>query len=126
MDPENRATRRLGASRVPASARSPESMRGTAYDGGPLDEADEDVDFIASLAREAAETVTTPSPARQPAPVKRFTVPVDDALDAFRDIRVERPRPRVLTSIGVDEVDMDDLLVQLSTTAAALRLRKAA
>lgn len=127
MDPENRATLRLGTSRVPASARSPESMRAMyAYDGSPLDENDEDVDFIANLAREAEASIVPPEEEVRPAPVRRFTVPADDRLDAFREIQPERPRPRVLTSIGVDDVDMDDLLVQLSTTVAALRLRKAA
>lgn len=126
MDPENRAARRLGASRVPASARSPEAMRMAPYDGSPLDESDEDVDFITSLAREAEASLTAPRGSKPAPAARRFTVPADDALDVFRDIRPERPRPRVLTSIGVDDVDMDDLLQQLSTTAAALRLRKAA
>ena len=62
MDPENRATLRLGTSRVPASARSPESMRAMyAYDGSPLDENDEDVDFIANLAREAEASIVAAS-----------------------------------------------------------------
>jgi hypothetical protein len=101
-------------------------MRMAAYDGSPLDETDEDVDFIASLAREAEASLIAP-PGPKPAPAaRRFSVPAADALDVFRDIRPERPRPRVLTSIGVDDVDMDDLLQQLSTTAAALRLRRAA
>ena len=38
----------------------------------------------------------------------------------------ERVRPRVLTNVEVDLVEMDDLLEQLSTTAAALRQRRAA
>jgi hypothetical protein len=126
MDPEQRATRRMaGGDHVPASARSPERMRMAAYDGSPVDETDEDVDFIARLAREAEATLASPS---DPPPVhpRRFTVPAADVLDVFREIRPERPRPRVLQTMDIAPVDMDDLLEQLSTTAAALRLRKAA
>lgn len=127
MDPERRAARLLqGNSRVPVSARSPQSMRlAASYDGGPIEEGDEDLDFIASLAREAEAAVGAPS-APPPVRPRRFTVPADDRLDAFREIRPERPRPRVLQTIDIDPVDMDDLVQQLATTAAALRLRRAA
>jgi hypothetical protein len=38
----------------------------------------------------------------------------------------EETRVRTAETLGVEDADLDDLLEELSTTAAALRLRRAA
>jgi hypothetical protein len=53
-------------------------------------------------------------------------VKAQDQLDVFREIQTERPRPRVLEAVSIEDVEMDDLVEQLATTAAALRQRRAA
>ncbi len=130
-DPENR-TRRLAPDepepwlKVPASARSPERYRFADPPAeGEVEEDDEDIEFLSALARQAEREAAATREVR-PAPARRFNVLADTTLDVFRDTNVEQPRPRVLRNIVVEPVEMDDLLEQLSTTAAALRRRRAA
>lgn len=130
IEPENRQPRKDDPwLRVPASARPAERHRFNdpiTEDAGEIDENDEDVEFLKTLAEQAAFEAK-PKPVAVPrVPPRRFNVPVDINLDVFRTTAVERTRPRVLNQMEVDLVDMDDLLEQLSTTAAALRRRKAA
>lgn len=123
VEPENRRPKSDDPwLRVPASARPAGRYR---FEDQSDDEADEDVEFLQEIAQQAAQ-VPHIEPELRPVTAARFSIPADDALDLFRTTEVERPRPRVLSQIRVDEVEMDDLLGQLSTTAAALRRRKAA
>lgn len=131
IEPENRPSRTDDPwLRVPASARPADRHR-FSPDGGDempaeIDDNDEDVEFLKAIAEEAA-VESRPRPVVVPrVPARRFNVPADANLELFRTTEVERPRPRVLRQMEVDLVEMDDLLEQLSTTAAALRRRKAA
>jgi hypothetical protein len=122
-EPENRQIREQDAwLRVPASARPAERHRYS--DPVDDDENDEDVDFLKALAQQAAREVKPID--GEPPPPRKFDVKAEDALDVFKESYVERPRARVLNTIRIDAVELDDLLEQLSTTAAALRRRKAA
>ncbi len=127
IEPENR--RQKGDEtwlRVPTSARPPENQRLAAQMSvTELDEDDEDIAFLKALARQAEADVQQ-SRERKPVAARRFNVSADETLDMFRENYVERPRARVLNNMEVEPVEMDDLLEQLSTTAAALRIRKAA
>jgi len=128
-EPENRAqpSRDEPWLRVPASVREPERHRfAQPAPADEIDEDDEDVEFLAALARQAEHEAASRTAAVTAARPRRFNVKADDHLELFRATEVERPRPRVLNSMEVDVVEMDDLLEQLSTTAAALRRRKAA
>jgi hypothetical protein len=102
-------------------------MRLAPYDGRELEDGDEDVGFIARLVEEAETEVIEPAPPQpRPDAAREFVVRADDGLSAFRETRPVRRRPRVLEAMPVGDVEMDDLLEQLATTAAALRRRKAA
>ena len=90
-----------------------------------IDEDDEDIGFLKELARQAEADAQSAREQKAVAP-RRFNVRADETLDVFRENYVERTRPRVLNNMEVDAVEMDDLLEQLSTTAAALRQRRAA
>jgi hypothetical protein len=127
VEPENRKQKGAEAwLRVPASARPPENQRLAApMSVDEIDEDDEDIGFLKALARQAEEEAQSAREQKAVAP-RRFNVRADETLDLFRENYVERTRPRVLNNMEVDAVEMDDLLEQLSTTAAALRQRKAA
>jgi len=123
-EPENRRqTQRDGIhGRVPASTRAPERQRFASHDA--LDDEDEgDLAFLAALVEDAESVEPAPDVQR---PARRFTVPADQHLDLFRQNLVARSRPRVLEQMTIEDVEIDDLMEQLSTTAAALRRRKAA
>ena len=129
-EPENRRPVNDDAwLRVPASARPAERHRFSdpvSDDAsGEVDENDEDVEFLKAIAEEAA-AAAKPKPIVPKVAPRRFNVPADVNLEVFRAVEVQRPRPRVLSQMEVELVEMDDLLEQLSTTAAALRRRKAA
>lgn len=122
----------LYADKVPASARSREMQRflpPTPDDVDP-DAPDEDVEFIASLVREI-DRKPPAAPRAQLAP-QEFTERVimaateEEKLNVFRSMQDEPPRLRDTLASTMQDVEMDDLLETLSTTAAALRLRKAA
>ena len=110
--------------RVPASARAPDRQRfpeSLAID----DDGEKDLQLLASLAQEV-ERVDRHEHRPATAPGRRAGATVDDEMEAFRQTLPELRRSAVLPGIAVEEVEMDDLLEQLSTTAAALRRRRAA
>lgn len=126
IEPENRRPHERSALlNVPASARPGDRHRWAEPVDESADEDDEDIEFLTTLAQQAARDAqplrAVPSPK-----ARRFEVKADETLDAFKDTYVERPRARILNNMRIDAVEMDDLLEQLSTTAAALRQRKAA
>jgi hypothetical protein len=126
MEPENRQKSGEAAwHRVPASARSAESHRLANVFSEEIEEDDEDIDFLSTLAAQAARDVKLPPPVQTAKP-RRFVVPADENLELFRTTTTERPRPRILSQVNIEHVEMDDLLERLSTTAAALRRKKAA
>jgi hypothetical protein len=61
-------------------------------------------------------------------PLQNITAaPTDEEkLNVFRAVRDEPERVRTSHDLGVPDVDLDDLLEDLSTTAAAIRRRRAA
>jgi hypothetical protein len=105
--------------------RDPSRQRLDAPPIDELDDDDEDISMLATLA-EQAEREASGSPTPPPAKARHFSVRADDQLDVFREIQTERPRPRVLETVGIADVELDDLVEQLATTAAALRRRLAA
>ena len=123
---------------LPASVKHPEANRftplGSDFDGDS-DETDEDIEFLESIVRavEAGEPapVVTPAPApmllHTPAPARQIPQRPDDDLSVFREVQVDRKeRSFIEARVSIEDVDMGDLLDELSTTAAALRRRKAA
>jgi hypothetical protein len=133
IEPENRPEQRLGllyAERVPASARSPELERLMSLpdeDADP-DAPDEDLEFLASLAREVERTPIE-LPRVQPAPRIETVVIApteEEKLNVFRQTRDEDERVRTSQTLGVPNADLDDVLEDLATTVAALRRRRAA
>lgn len=112
---------------LPRSARQPEKQRFVplATDLPDMDEEedDEDIEFLESLAKSVDRQA--PAPPR-PAPVPRKEQPDEEALRIFHAMQRTRDaldRPEV--NAHVPPVELDDLLEELSMTAAALR-RKAA
>jgi len=113
---------------LPASVRSPEKNRFTPLGSdAPPDTEDTDLEFLAEIARAAeADVARTPKRTIRPA-LKRVTLaPEDDGLDAFREMKHDREKKIAARSIQVDDVDMVDLMEDLTTIAAALRKRRAA
>jgi hypothetical protein len=154
-DPENRLDQRHDLLRaLPASARPREMQRFAAIGATDDDNEgpDEDIEFLESLVSEIdtapapdprARPLRTPAPASadvsatslpRPAPSAprpasiTMRVPTDDDahLNVFRAVRGEPDRVRTSRELRVTDVDLDDLLEDLATTAAAIRLRKAA
>jgi hypothetical protein len=123
---------------VPSSVRGPEGNRFTPLgsdmpDVEDNDDDDEDLEFLASIARSVKETpdsvgqfVGTGALKPRAQPGERATAPASP-LD---DMRVFREMKGDLGDMKYDfklaDVDMADLLEDLSTTASALRQRKAA
>jgi hypothetical protein len=114
--------------RLPASVRSPEKNRFTPLGSdAPPESDDTDLEFLAEIARAAEADVARPRRRTIRPAVQRVTVaPEDDGLNAFREMAHERERKTVSSSIHVDDVDLVDLMEDLTTTAAALRKRRAA
>lgn len=121
---------------LPASVKHPESNRFTPLgsDFGGDEESDEDIEFLQTIVRavegepQAPASRPTPAPTaiRTPAPTRRLPAR-DDGLSAFREIQVDRRERTVIEArVDIEDVDIADLLDDLSTTAAALRRRKAA
>lgn len=127
---------------VPASARGPEGNRFTPL-GSDMpdvedDEDDEDIEFLESIARsveEAPKSVgqfvgTGALKARAPASAPGPKREVHAKASALDDMHVFREMKGELGDMKYDfhlaDVDMADLLEDLSTTASALRQRKAA
>jgi hypothetical protein len=131
-DPENRPEQRhdLLSSFLPASARPYEKQRLiTAY--GTDDDADgpdEDIEFLTTLVDEIERQPFEEPKRLPPATIETVPAPVDEEtkLNVFRAMRDEPDRVRTSQQLGVRDVELDDLLEDLSTTAAAIRRRKAA
>ena len=135
QEPENRPEQHHDLLRtyVPASARPQEMQRLHALNAldDETDGPDEDIEFLASLVEEIERQPT--NVADQPvrpawtAPIETVKVASDEEkFNVFRAMRDEPDRVRTSDDLGVPDVDMDDLLEDLSTTAAAIRRRKAA
>jgi len=123
---------------LPASVKYPETNRftplGSDFEGEDED-TDEDIEFLEAIVRAvegaAPAPVATAAPTtlllHTPAPSRRIPQPSEDDLALFREVRSEHDeRDAVTRHVRLDDVDMADLLDELSTTAAALRRRKAA
>ena len=126
--PTSELTRDEVLALLPASVREP----GRDIDLTPMldvpsgdDGPDEDVQFLESLVDSVEFGTPAPKPPRAPAPSRDVTSRDDDALRFFREARDERQRREPL-HLPLPEVQIDDLVEELATTAAALRLRKAA
>ena len=118
---------------LPASVRAPEVNRFTPL-GSDMpepedDEHDEDLDFLESIARSVEEPSKSvgqyidSGPEKPPAP-RQTQQQMLDEMQVFREMKGEITDMRV--DFKLDDVDMSDLLEDLSTTALALRQRKAA
>jgi len=123
---------------LPASVRHPETNRftplGSDFDGED-DQTDQDIEFFEAIVRavegDAPAPTATPAPAslllHTPAPSRLIPQPREDELALFREAQGEHSeRDTVTRHVHLDDVEMVDLLDDLSTTAAALRRRKAA
>jgi hypothetical protein len=136
VEPENRVDQQLArqhAAMVPASARTPELQRllsPLSDDDSDPDGPDDDLEFLASLVREIdREPIPTVRFQPAPAPPGEQTVLApteEEKLNLFRQMKDEPQQVHNSDSLRVQDVDMDDLLEELSITAAALRVRKAA
>ena len=122
------AERRAEPPYVPASMRPRPAPVSPQLDGdneGP----DEEIAFLASLAEQVAREGRAPAAdAPSPRRVQRTQEPEedDDPLRAFRaQAPVSDPYEGV-RKLHIDAVEMDELLDDLSMTAAALRRRRAA
>ena len=122
------------AALLPASVKHPEANRftplGTDFEGD--EGSDEDIEFLESLVKSV--DTHTPAPRRAPESAPALVsmqapsmpaVSKLDGLSIFRDMPSDTPE-RTTLNLKVPEVEMFDLLEDLSTTAAALRRRKAA
>lgn len=114
------------AAYVPASVRVPETQRFTPLETDD-DAPDEDLDFLSSLAGEIDRA--------RPSVKKRDDLSVNqkmidrkpDTLEIFRDFAPDlEDRTTIRDFITIPDVEMSDVLEDLATVAAALRLRKAA
>ena len=139
---EGHIDRREVEALLPASVRHPEVNRftplGSDFDGD--DTSDEDIEFLTSLVESVEREQIAPAlpvvrpappPARKPAipavaPASDMAAFRDpDHLQLFRDMQPDE-KDRRTSNIQVDDVDLGDLLEDLSTTMAALRRLKAA
>jgi hypothetical protein len=107
---------------VPVSALPPERRRLGIFDHD--DDNAQDVDFLKQIARQAERVEPAANLSRSPGRVE--SVGAGDDLDVFRDLAAPAPRPAVMATVHVPEIEISDLLDDLGTTAAALRLRRAA
>jgi hypothetical protein len=115
---------------LPASTRHPEANRFTPIGSDmPEDGPDDDLEFFNTLVHEVERETQEPAvPARvRPTPTLQRVVPKDDGLQLFREMSEEGRRDAVVRlNIEVADVEISDLLEDLSTIRAALRRRKAA
>ena len=138
LDEERIGRRDEVESLLPASIRHPEANRFTPLGSdfeGDGEENDQDIEFFESLVRAvegdapapAGGPAPTPMMVHTPAPRRLIPQPQEDELSLFREVQVDRAeRSGAEAHFVVEDVDMGDLLDELSTTAAALRRRKAA
>ncbi len=113
---------------VPASMRPRPAPVPPQLDGdneGP----DEEIAFLASIAEQVAREGSRPAAdAPSPRRVQR-TVEAEEEEDPLRAFRVQAPAAdpyEGVRKLQIDAVEMDELLDDLSMTAAALRHRRAA
>jgi hypothetical protein len=116
---------------LPASVRHPEVNRFTPIGSDMPDDApDGDLDFLTEIvgAVERENGARTALPVAKPGVNNgKVAQAPDTSLQLFHDMKAERTREaRVTLNIQVADVDMSDLLEDLSTIAVALRSRKAA
>jgi hypothetical protein len=115
---------------VPASAKSPDAQRLMLFNPDEeIDESsDQDLAFLHAL---IAGDMSAPEPSQrapgnpEPAPEPELARRGDD-LDVFREMAALRQRVELAKHLRVDDVDMGDLLEELQTTRAALRLHREA
>jgi len=136
-EPQFEAVREESKFYVPASVRPAEPQRFSLpqAEAGDVDETqDEDLAFLRVIAEQVEEGKATPAPRRRAVqrPGQYIVRDADDVaeqearLRIFREAEAEREPPAVLKAMRIDDVELDDLLEQLATTAAALRRRRAA
>jgi hypothetical protein len=109
---------------VPASQR-PRPMPEVNLDDG--DGSDEQVEFLASLVNEIDREQS--APAAETAPSTRFNrrrMDTDDDMWAFRETVTTTDPYEGLRKYTAQEVELDELIDDLSLTMAALRHRRAA
>jgi hypothetical protein len=121
-DEDGSTDRRGIRAAMPASVRVSAAQRDMRL-GIDIDEDDADVEFLSSLVEEVARDTGETTAGNQPAYSR--SVERTDGLDAFREMADDRARIERF-DFGIPEIDMDDLLEDLTTTALALRRRKAA
>jgi hypothetical protein len=110
---------------LPASVRPPDANRYTAPEGDGADDGeDEDVDFLRSLASEVDRAGSPSTGTRAAITPLRGASPRIDDMQVFRQMKDEGV---VATryDFHLTDVDLGDLLEELSTVRSALR-RKAA
>ena len=110
---------------LPASARAIDPAMFTASRDDLADDADDkDLDFLAALAGEVdREAAPAPGGPSAPAPLRGANPRFDD-MHVFREMKDDGQAP-TRYDFHLNDVDMGDLLEELSTVRAALR-RKAA
>lgn len=117
------------AAYVPASVRTPEKQRIGAWvpdlDAEPSEEPDADIEFLTALVNGETRARTLPSAAALS--IRKEQEP-DAQMDALEVFRAHDAEHVVAASkmLNVPQVELGDLLEDLSTVAAALRNRKAA
>ncbi len=109
---------------LPSSVRQPDANRfAPDVSGGADDGDDEDLDFLAGLVADVDRAATPIANARS-APLRGASPRIDD-LQVFREMKDEGDQ-KVQFDHQLSDLDMDDLLEELTTVRAALRRRKAA
>ena len=111
---------------LPSSVRPPDANRVAPLEPDAIDdEPDEDLNFLAGLVAEV-DRAAKPNAADVVAPVPlRGASPRIDDLQVFREMKADASE-RIQFDHRLSDVDMGDLLEELSTVRAALRRRKAA
>ncbi|MEX2247423.1 MAG: hypothetical protein WEC75_12145 [Dehalococcoidia bacterium] len=104
----------------PRSMRAPELQRFA--QPGDANDAEEDVRFLASLAEQLGQKAQPEGRAPTGTPPEE----PEDELAAFHEARLVPQRRAIPAPLRVEDVAMTELIDELETTAAALRLRKAA
>lgn len=113
---------------VPVSAIHPEKQRMAIYDETG-EEADGELEFLNQLAAQVERDQRgqrQPPTSRPPARVEHVVVAEEQALEVFRELKDHVERTSITDKLPLQHVEMSDLLDDLQTTAAALRLRRAA
>jgi hypothetical protein len=115
------------AAYVPASAIAPEKQRLAMYDETD-EESDSEIEFLSALAAQVERAQRGQKPQKfAPAVTERVKVGEDeDKLYVFRELNDIVEHTSVADTLPLQHVEMSDLLDDLQTTAAALRLRRAA